>query len=384
MTEPPLGAGAAAPRTLLSVVGARPNFKKLAPLARALARRPSWRHVIVHTGQHYDGNMSQVFFDDLEIPAPQVHLGVGSGSHAQQTARVMLALEEVLLREQPHLLIVVGDVNSTLAASLVASKLCIPVAHVEAGLRSGDRSMPEEINRVLTDQIAALLLSPSADAATNLRHEGVPAARIHFVGNVMIDSLLHALPRARATRAWERFGLQPGQYVLVTLHRPSNVDSRETLSALLQVLERVAARAPVLFPVHPRTRKMIDSFGLLPQHVQLAAPVGYLEFIALEAGARLVLTDSGGIQEETTVLQVPCLTLRTTTERPVTVSAGTNRVIGQDPQAIWEAVQAALDAPMPQRPPPEKWDGRAAERIVGVVDDFFALHVDSRRGRTGP
>ena len=359
-------------RLLLSVVGARPNFMKLAPLARALGQRHDWQHRIVHTGQHYDDNMSQVFFEELEIPAADVHLGVGSGSHAQQTARVMLALEEVLQRQPPDLVVVVGDVNSTLAATLVACKLEIPVAHVEAGLRSFDRSMPEEINRLLTDQMATLLLTPSPDADANLRREGVGPERIHWVGNIMIDSLLHALPRAQATRVWERYRLPPGGYALVTMHRPSNVDDKSMLQDLLQVLERLAARLPVLFPVHPRTRKMIEEFQLQPRSVQLVEPVGYLDFLALEAEARLVLTDSGGIQEETTVLRVPCLTLRTNTERPITVSQGTNHIVGRDPARIWAAAESILSQPRPAGAAPEKWDGRTAERIVEVFAAFLA------------
>ncbi|HZM15749.1 MAG TPA: UDP-N-acetylglucosamine 2-epimerase (non-hydrolyzing) [Candidatus Krumholzibacteria bacterium] len=368
-------AGAGRRPALLSVVGARPNFMKLAPLARALRQRRDWQHRIVHTGQHYDENMSRVFFEELEIPAPEVHLGVGSGSHAQQTARVMLALEEVLQRQPPDLVVVVGDVNSTLAATLVACKLDIPVAHVEAGLRSFDRSMPEEINRLLTDQMATLLLTPSPDADANLRREGVAPERIHWVGNIMIDSLLHALPRAQATRAWERYGLAPEGYALVTMHRPANVDDKRMLQDLLQVLERLAARLPVLFPVHPRTRKMIEEFRLEPEQVQLVEPVGYLDFLALEAAARLVLTDSGGIQEETTVLRVPCLTLRPNTERPITVSQGTNHIVGRDPERIGAAAEAILKQPKPRGEAPEKWDGQTAERIVEVFDAFFAARA---------
>ena len=369
------------PFTIVSVVGARPNFMKIAPIARRLVARADVRHVLVHTGQHYDANMSKVFFEDLEISEPDIHLGVGSGSHAQQTARVMMMFEEVVLREKPDLVVVVGDVNSTMAATLVASKLDVPVAHVEAGLRSFDRSMPEEINRVVTDSIADLLLTPSRDGDANLLREGVDPSRIRFVGNVMIDSLLQFLPRARATRAHETYGLRSGDYCLVTLHRPSNVDDRDTLGNLLQLLGRIAARVPVLFPIHPRTAKMIAEFGL--EHgfpdLQLADPIGYLEFIGLEAGARLVLTDSGGIQEETTVLGVPCLTLRNNTERPVTVSDGTNRVVGQDPRVIWAAVEEILASPAPPPRVPEYWDGRAAERVVDALLDFLRAH---RRAHT--
>ncbi|MFQ5601431.1 MAG: non-hydrolyzing UDP-N-acetylglucosamine 2-epimerase [Candidatus Krumholzibacteriia bacterium] len=359
---------------MASVVGARPNFMKIAPIAHRLREHPEVRHILVHTGQHYDANMSKVFFEDLEIPEPDIHLGVGSGSHSQQTARVMMAFEEVLQREKPDLVVVVGDVNSTMAATLVASKLHVPVAHVEAGLRSFDREMPEEINRVVTDAIAELLLTPSRDGDENLIREGVDPSRIRFVGNVMIDSLLKFLPRARTTRAQAQFGLEPGNYCLVTLHRPSNVDARDTLEGLLALLGRIATRVPVLFAIHPRTRKMIREFHLkhdYPQ-LQLSDPIGYLEFLALEEGARLVLTDSGGIQEETTVLQVPCLTLRTTTERPVTVNEGTNRVVGQDPAVIWAAVEEILATPKPDGGVPQHWDGRTAERIVQALLEFVA------------
>jgi UDP-N-acetylglucosamine 2-epimerase (non-hydrolysing) len=365
-------ARAGAPVVMLSVVGARPNFMKVAPIVRYLHGRPRWRHLLVHTGQHYDTNMSDVFFAELGIPAPDIHLGVGSGTHAEQTARVMLALEGVLVREQPDVVVVVGDVNSTLAASLVAVKLRIPVAHVEAGLRSYDRDMPEEINRLLTDAIVDLLLTPSTDADANLRREGVDPARIHFVGNVMIDTLMQALPRAQAARTWERFGLERRGYGLVTLHRPSNVDERPTLAALLDVLARIAGRLPIVFPMHPRTRRMLQEFGIDVERpgVRIIDPIGYVDFLSLEDGARLALTDSGGVQEETTVLGVPCLTLRTNTERPVTVTAGTNRVVGQDPVAIWAAVNEILDRPMPVPAPPEKWDGQTAERIVHVIEEF--------------
>ena len=372
------GESSSTPVTILSVVGARPNFMKVAPIARQIARdAPTWRHRIVHTGQHYDPNMSEVFFRDLEIPEPDVYLGVGSGTHAEQTARVMLELEAHLNRETPDLLLVVGDVNSTLAATLVAVKRCIPVAHVEAGLRSYDREMPEEINRVITDAVADLLLTPSADADENLKREGVDAARIHRVGNVMIDSLLRYVPRARQTRAWEALDLVPRGYALVTLHRPSNVDDPATLRGVLKVLTQLAGRLPVVFPVHPRTRKMLQQLGLgqLPPALRLVDPIGYLEFLGLQAEARLVLTDSGGIQEETTVLGVPCLTLRKNTERPITVSEGTNRIVGSDAHAVWDAAREALDQPMPAAKPPALWDGHTAERIVAVLGRF----IESRR-----
>ena len=358
---------------LLSVVGARPNFMKIAPIAHELAKRDDVQHVIVHTGQHYDANMSKVFFEDLEIPEPDIYLGVGSGSHSQQTARVMLQFEEILLKEQPDLVIVVGDVNSTLAATLVASKLHVPVAHVEAGLRSFDREMPEEVNRLVTDAIADILLTPSRDGDENLLREGVDASRIRFVGNVMIDSLLKFLPKARATRAWQQHGLEHGNYVLVTLHRPSNVDDRRNLGNLLEMFGDLSERIPIVFPIHPRTRKMISEFGLKDDYpgLKLVEPIGYLEFLAMQDGARLVLTDSGGIQEETTVLQVPCLTLRNNTERPVTVTDGTNRIVGQDIATIQAACEDVLSKPKPTSRIPELWDGKTAGRIVSELLAFL-------------
>lgn len=363
------------PVTIVSVVGARPNFMKIAPIARQLAAlAPTWRHRIVHTGQHYDANMSDVFFRDLEIPQPDVHLGVGSGTHAEQTARVMLEFDPFLESERPDLVVVVGDVNSTLAATLVAVKRGVPVAHVEAGLRSFDRDMPEEINRMLTDAVADLLLTPSRDANENLQREGVDAERIHFVGNVMIDCLQRYIPRARQACAWETFGLARGRYALVTLHRPSNVDDPETLAGVLDVLRRLSERLTVLFPMHPRARKMLDRLGTspLPETLRLEDPVGYLDFLSLESGARLVLTDSGGIQEETTILGVPCLTLRENTERPITVRAGTNQVVGSDPETIWAAAQNILAHPMPAVTAPEFWDGETAQRIVRALQRFIA------------
>ena len=358
---------------LLSVVGARPNFMKIAPIAHALAKRDDVQHLIVHTGQHYDPNMSKVFFEDLEIPEPDIYLGVGSGSHSEQTAKVMMHFEEILLKEKPDLVIVVGDVNSTMAATLVASKLHVPVAHVEAGLRSGDRDMPEEINRLVTDAIADLLLTPSRDGDENLLREGVDASRIRFVGNVMIDSLLKFLPKARETRAWEKLGVEHGNYVLVTLHRPSNVDDRRHLANLLEMFGNLSERLPIVFPIHPRTRKMISEFGLKHDYpgLKLVDPIGYLEFLAMQEGARLVLTDSGGIQEETTILAVPCLTLRNNTERPVTVSHGTNRIVGQDIATIQAACEEVLAQPKPTGRIPELWDGKTAERIVTEVVGFL-------------
>jgi UDP-N-acetylglucosamine 2-epimerase (non-hydrolysing) len=362
---------------VLHVAGARPNFMKVAPVLRALDER-GVENVLVHTGQHYDAAMSAAFFDDLGLPEPDVHLEVGSGSHAEQTARVMERIEPVLTERRPDLVMVVGDVNSTLAAAIVAAKLWIPVAHVEAGLRSFDRTMPEEINRVLTDQISDLLFTTSPEAEENLSREGIAPERVHFVGNPMIDSLERHLARSRESKALETLGVVTGEYGLVTLHRPSNVDDPATLKGILEALGGVAEKMPVIFPAHPRTVKVMREHSLeslvdlsggpaARGSVTCTEPIGYVDFLALMAGARLVLTDSGGIQEETTILGVPCLTLRANTERPITIAMGTNRLIGSDPEAIGRAASEALDAPrlVPSRPP--LWDGKAGERIADAV-----------------
>lgn len=372
------------PFKLLHVVGTRPNFMKVAPIMAAVeawnarplpacagAETARFEQVLVHTGQHYDERMSEVFFRDLGLPEPDHYLEVGSGTHAEMTARVMLAFEPVLLEERPDLVVVVGDVNSTLAASLVAAKLLIPLAHVEAGLRSRDRSMPEEVNRLLTDRLADVLLTTSRDADENLAAEGVPSDRVFFVGNTMIDSLERFKDRALAGDTLARLGLTAGGYGAVTLHRPSNVDERAGLERLARVLSRTTERLPLVFPTHARTRARLQRFGLLDAlerlpGLHLVEPLGYVDFLAVLAQARLVLTDSGGIQEETTVLGVPCLTLRKNTERPVTVTEGTNSLVDpEDEAAIDRAVDDTLEGrpdPRPRRP--ELWDGRAAERIV--------------------
>src|SRR5688572_14276111 len=337
---------------------------KVAPVLRALDARRRFRSILVHTGQHYDERMSEAFFGDLGIRPPDANLGVGSGSHGEQTAAVITALEPYLAAQPPDLMLVVGDVNSTLAAALTAAKLGVPVAHLEAGLRSGDRSMPEEINRVLTDQLAELCLTPSPDGDENLLREGISAARIHFVGNVMIDSLLWHLPRARELAAPTALGLERGRYVLVTLHRPSNVDRREVLVEIVAALEEIAARVPVVFPVHPRTAARLQEFGIELVRVRRVEPLGYLEMLGLLESAGTVLTDSGGIQEETTVLGVPCLTLRDTTERPITVTHGTNRLVPERSRvAVLEAFAEAWGASTEGRIP-HRWDGRAAERVA--------------------
>jgi len=370
---------------VLNVVGARPNFMKVAPIVAAMKKRPlEFLPLVVHTGQHYDAAMSDAFFTDLELPNPDIHLGVGSGSHAAQTAGVMERFEPVVLKEKPDWVLVVGDVNSTIACALVCVKLGIKVAHVEAGLRSRDRTMPEEINRLLTDQIADLLLTPSPDADANLLAEGIPQERISFVGNVMIDSLFKNLERARESKIKTDLGLTENEYAVLTLHRPSNVDDRETFERILSALEAVSVSLPIVFPVHPRTRKTIAEFGLTERiaalkNLRLIDPLGYLDFLSLYSTARIVLTDSGGIQEETTALGIPCLTLRESTERPITVEMGTNVVVGTDTEKIVSAAKAILDgsATKQARQPP-LWDGHTAERILAVLKDFSVIRSSLR------
>jgi UDP-N-acetylglucosamine 2-epimerase (non-hydrolysing) len=351
------------------VVGARPNFMKVAPVMRALSARPGVVQRLVHTGQHYDAALSDVFFADLDLPRPDLSLGVGSMPHGAQTGAVLQLFEQVLLAAPTtDLVIVVGDVNSSLAAALAAVKLRIPVAHVEAGLRSYDRAMPEEHNRVCIDHLADVLLTPSPDADANLAREGIPAARIHLVGNVMIDTLRHEQPRARRSTVLDTLGLTPKQYSVLTLHRPSNVDDKATLRALLSALAPVARERPMVFPVHPRTRTRISDFGLeTPAGLRLVEPMGYLDFLRLTEDAALVLTDSGGLQEETTVLGVPCLTLRENTERPITVEQGTNTVVGLSADAILHHGHLALSGRGKTGRVPPLWDGHAAERIADAL-----------------
>jgi UDP-N-acetylglucosamine 2-epimerase (non-hydrolysing) len=358
---------------VINVVGARPNFMKVAPIVEAMKRRErQFTPLVVHTGQHYDAAMSDAFFRDLDLPQPDVHLGVGSTSHAAQTAAIMERFEPVVLREKPDWVLVVGDVNSTLACALVCVKLGVKVAHVEAGLRSRDRTMPEEINRLLTDQIADLLFTPSADADENLRAEGIPLERIRLVGNIMIDSLLKYLPLASKSKTKEDLRVAGEDYAVLTLHRPSNVDEPNTFGRILDALEKIGDRLPIIFPVHPRTLKMIDELRLTKRvsratGLRLTDPLGYLDFLSLYSGARLVLTDSGGIQEETTVLGIPCLTLRESTERPITVTMGTNTIVGTDPAKIIAAALAALDETERQPVSIPLWDGHTAERIVDAL-----------------
>jgi UDP-N-acetylglucosamine 2-epimerase (non-hydrolysing) len=361
-------------KTVVHVVGARPNYMKIAPLMAALSNRALLRQVLVNTGQHYDDAMARAFVRDLALPPPDYDLGVGSASHAVQTARVMIEFEKVCVTERPDLVIVVGDVNSTLAASLVAAKLLVPVAHVEAGLRSRDRTMPEEINRIVTDQLADVLLTPSADANDNLLAEGVPAERMHLVGNIMIDSLQLHLPLARLERIRDRIPVEAGRYAVLTLHRPANVDKADVLRRILKAVSSIAEHLPVVFPVHPRTRQRLIEFGLNGGSgaLILTEPLGYIDFLSLTSHARLVLTDSGGLQEESTALGIPCLTLRENTERPITVTQGTNQVVGSDTDAILAGFRRACSSARPAARP-DLWDGRAAGRIAEVLCRFLSI-----------
>lgn len=349
---------------VLLVAGARPNFMKVAPILECLDER-GIKAVLVHTGQHYDPLMSDVIFADLGLRTPDHHLGVGSGSHAVQTARIMQAFEPVLLAEQPDVVVVVGDVNSTMACALVAAKMGVKVAHVEAGLRSRDWTMPEEVNRVVTDRVSDFLFAPSADAVDNLRQEGYPDDRIHLVGNVMVDTLLKHVEAAKKCPTLANLGVEAEAYGLVTLHRPSNVDDPDRLASLLGALGQVAEMIPLLYPVHPRAREAVEQIGVHPK-LRLIEPQGYLDFLALEADARLVLTDSGGIQEETTVLGVPCLTLRKTTERPITITEGTNRLVGVEPSALVLAARHVIETGVEARSP-LLWDGSGSQRAVDAL-----------------
>jgi UDP-N-acetylglucosamine 2-epimerase (non-hydrolysing) len=360
---------------IVHVVGARPNFMKIAPVIRAIARADFADQHLVHTGQHYDASMSDVFFADLQMPVPDVHLGVGSGSHAEQTAAVMVRFERVCVAERPDIVVVAGDVNSTMACAIDCAKLRVPCAHVEAGLRSFDLDMPEEVNRIVTDRLCDILFTPSADGDENLLREGTAPERIFRVGNVMIDTLLQHLPQAKASAPVVRLGLDLGRYAVLTLHRPSNVDDPRVFSGILDALETIQARLPIVFPVHPRTRKRLADHGLGSRIERLAGlrmcdPLGYLEFLGLISQSKIVLTDSGGLQEETTALGIPCFTLRENTERPVTVAEGTNTVVGVDPARIIEAVSGAIEGRGKAGRVPALWDGRASDRIAAVLRDW--------------
>jgi len=339
---------------------------KAAPVIAALQRKGVTQRLI-HTGQHYDSVMSDLFFNQLGLPKPAIHLGVGSGSHAQQTAAVLVGIEKALLDERPSVLIVYGDVNSTMAATLAAAKLNVPVAHVEAGLRSSDRRMPEEVNRVVTDSLANLLFTPSKDGDENLAREGV-SGKVHFVGNVMIDTLVRLMPQANADAVLKQAGISAGQpYVLVTLHRPATVDVPAVLEHVLEALAAIASDYPVIFPVHPRTRARLAEKWLSTPGLHLVEPAGYLEFLALQRDAKLVITDSGGVQEETTYLGVPCVTVRETTERPVTITSGTNERVGLDPERMLQIARERLARRPARKPVPELWDGHAADRIAAIL-----------------
>ena len=361
---------------IINIVGARPNFMKIAPIIAAMNRYPEKiKHLLVHTGQHYDEKMSQSFFNDLGMPVPDINLEVGSGSHAEQTAKIMVAFEKVCLQEKPDLVIVVGDVNSTMACTITAKKLGIRVAHVEAGLRSRDMSMPEEINRLCTDVLCDYLFTTDHFANENLKAEGVETGKVFFVGNVMIDTLLKHKKLASTLSLMSSLGLKEGEFATLTMHRPGNVDSREILQGILEALKVISGHLPIIFPIHPRTRKMVEQFDLLHYFNQgdevsgiwLTEPLGYLEFLHLNMNARLVLTDSGGLQEETTVLGVPCITMRPNTERPITCEVGSNVIVGNDKNVILREALKILDGTIEARGIPEKWDGKAAERIVEVL-----------------
>ncbi|NOY60640.1 MAG: UDP-N-acetylglucosamine 2-epimerase (non-hydrolyzing) [Calditrichaeota bacterium] len=357
---------------IANIVGARPNFMKIAPIHRRMQASETFAPLLVHTGQHYDKKMSQTFFVELGMPEPDMYLGVGSGSHAVQTASVMIAMEKILLDEKPNWILVVGDVNSTLAASLAAAKLHIPIAHVEAGLRSFDRAMPEEINRVLTDSISDLLFVTEQSGLENLKKEGIPDDKVRFVGNVMIDSLVEHLQKAKESQILQELEIMPKRYTLMTLHRPSNVDDKNNLENILTTLEVIEKELPIIFPIHPRTKKRIDEFGLAKKvanmkNLRLVEPLGYLPFLHLMSESKLLLTDSGGIQEETTYLRVPCLTLRKNTERPVTAEIGTNRLVGMDRKAILKGFEDAMNGYFKDSKIPPLWDGHASERILETL-----------------
>ncbi len=357
---------------ILSIVGARPNFMKVAPVMQALENLDA-RQLLVHTGQHYDANMSKIFFEELALPEPDIYLGVGSDTHARQTARIMTAFEDIVQQEHPDLVLVAGDVNSTVAAALVTAKQHIPLGHIEAGLRSFDRTMPEEVNRVVVDHLSDLLFVTEQSGLDNLSREGIGGGKVHLVGNCMVDSLLQHLENALAAKPWQAFDVEPGDYGLVTLHRPSNVDDPGSLERMLDTLGQAAQRLPLLFPMHPRTRARIDGSGLpIPEGLRLLDPQPYLAFLGLMARASLVLTDSGGIQEETTALDVPCLTLRHNTERPVTVERGSNRLVGTDPRAILGGVDDILEGRWRPAQRPPLWDGEASHRIADVIATWHA------------
>jgi len=360
-------------KKIFIITGARPNFMKIAPLMREFRKhKKRFDILLVHTGQHYDFEMSGAFFKDLNIPKPDIYLGVGSASHAAQTAEIMIVFEKVVLKEKPNLVVVVGDVNSTLACSLVASKLNVKVAHVEAGLRSFDRAMPEEINRTITDSLSEYLFVSEESGLRNLKREGISSKKVHFVGNIMIDTLLHSMPLVNECNIAKKLDLSRNKYCVMTLHRPSNVDSKESLLEIYDILEVISQQIKIVYPIHPRTKKMIKKYKLLKKFNDLKAlliidPLGYIDFIRLVKESKFVLTDSGGIQEETAVLRVPCLTMRKNTERPVTIEKGTNILVGRNKQRILETINKILQGKQKNARTPKFWDGETAKRIVKVL-----------------
>ncbi|MGB3494519.1 MAG: UDP-N-acetylglucosamine 2-epimerase (non-hydrolyzing) [Elainellaceae cyanobacterium] len=366
---------------IFNVVGARPNFMKIAPILKEIERYSEMQGVLVHTGQHYDERMSKIFFDELELPMPDEFLGIGSGSHAIQTGKAMMALEQSMIHHQPDLVLVVGDVNSTLAGALAAAKLNIPVAHVEAGLRSRDRTMPEEINRICTDSISTLFFTTSHTATDHLVQEGVNSEDIYFVGNVMIDSLIHYIEKAKASNILNDLKIEPKSYGLLTLHHPENVDDPEIFERLLEAIATLSQRTSFIFPVHPRTQCRLDQFGLraqldaIPRVIQ-TPPLGYLDFLNVLSQAKFALIDSSGVQEETTVLGIPCLTMRDNTERPETVTEGTNRLVGRDSQRIVDEVHSILDGEARVGQIPERWDGASAQRIMQAIAQWWERQQD--------
>lgn len=357
---------------IINVVGARPNFMKIAPIMDEMKKHSRIEPILVHTGQHYDREMSKLFFDDLKLPKPDIYLGVGSGSHAVQTAKIMVEFEKIVIKEKPDLVVVVGDVNSTIACALTAVKLFIPVAHVEAGLRSFDRDMPEEINRILTDAISDYLFTTCCDANNNLLKEGIPKEKIHFVGNVMIDTLLKQIDKASDSDILDKLNLKSKNYTVLTLHRPSNVDDKETFVRILDAFEEIQKKIKIILPIHPRTKKRIEEFGLSHKiknmvNFKIIEALGYLDFLKLMSDSKFVLTDSGGIQEETTILKIPCITLRETTERPITVTKGTNIIVGSNKEKIIKESLKIIEGREKEGKVPELWDGKAAERIVNIL-----------------
>ena len=360
---------------IILVAGARPNFMKIAPLIRAIKKHNSHNKLstiqfkLIHTGQHYDHEMSKTFFNDLNIPEPDVYLNVGSGTHAEQTGKIMIMLEKFLLKDKPDYVIVVGDVNSTLAGALTSAKLHIPIAHIEAGLRSYDRKMPEEINRLITDAISDYLFTTTEEADKNLKKEGISEEKIYFVGDVMVDNLLFNLKKAQGSNITEKLGLN-AKYAILTLHRPSNVDKKENLKNIFQALNKISQKIPIIFPIHPRTKKKIEKFNLssyIDTKIKLINPLGFLDFLKLMQEARFVMTDSGGIQEETTVLKIPCLTLRNTTERPITITYGTNVLCGNEPKKIIKEAEKIIKGEKKKVKPLKFWDGKTADRIIKIL-----------------